>query len=62
MYGKWLRAEQEYYSDQLRERGIAECEWHEGRPKQECPECEQAFDAYCDLQIDAYREDMASRE
>lgn len=44
-YGSFLRAEQQYYSDRLRERGITECEWHEGHPKFECPECDAAYEA-----------------
>jgi hypothetical protein len=61
MYGSFLRAEQEYYSDKLRERGITECEWHEGRPKFECPECDAAYDAYQEMLGDMDREERACR-
>lgn len=51
------RAEQQHYSDRLREQQIAECEWHEGYPKQNCPECDGAYEAYMENLIDAEREE-----
>lgn len=62
MYGSFARAEAEYYSDQLRERQIAECEWHEGQPKRGCPDCEGEYEVYCEMLADADREERASRE
>lgn len=53
-----VKAEQEYYSDKLREKGIAECEWHEGLPAwPECPECQAAYEADQENLMDAMREE-----
>jgi hypothetical protein len=61
-YGMQARAEADYYSDRLREKQVAECEWHEGYAKQDCPECEAAYDAYCEMLGDMDREERALRE
>lgn len=58
----FARAEAEYYSDRLREQGIAECEWHEGYAKHDCPECEAAYEVWCEMQGDADREERALRD
>lgn len=39
-----------------------ECEWHEGMPKQFCPECEAAYEEWCELQGDMDREERAFRD
>jgi hypothetical protein len=62
MYGKFAQAEAHYYSDRLREQLTAECEWHEGNAKNDCPECEGAYDAYCEMLVDMDREERALRD
>lgn len=57
MYGSFARAEQEYYSDRLREQRIAECEWHEGNAKNDCPECDALYEMHCEMLMDADREE-----
>ena len=58
----FARAESEYYSDRLREQGIAECDWHEGQPKRGCPDCYSEYEAWCEMQGDADREERAFRD
>ena len=47
----------ESYVESQREKLSAECEWHEGQPKHECPECESAYEAYQENLMDAMREE-----
>lgn len=61
-YGMELQADYEHHLEQMREAGIAECEWHEGQPKRECPECEAAYEVYCEMLGDADREERAFRD
>lgn len=58
----YAKAEAEYYSDRMREQGIAECEFHEGQPKNYCPDCEAAYEEWCEMQGDADREERAFRD
>ena len=51
------RIEQEYYSDRLREQGIAECEWHPGLAKADCPECQAMYEAHMESLMDQMREE-----
>lgn len=57
----YAKAEQEYYSDRLREQGIEECEWHPGYNKQFCSECEGAYEAWQENLMDAEREERGDR-
>lgn len=58
-YYSQARLEAQHYSDRLREQGTAECEWHEGQPKRECPECAEAYEEYCEAVADMDREERA---
>lgn len=50
------KVEQEYYSDKLREQGIAVCEWHEGLPAwPDCPECQAMYEADQENRMDEMR-------
>lgn len=61
-YGMELQADYERHLERMREAGIAECEWHEGQPKRECPECESAYEEWCERLGDADREERAFRD
>lgn len=51
-----LRAEQQHYSDRLREQGIAECEWHPSLPAwPDCPECQGMYEADQENRMDEMR-------
>lgn len=39
------------------ERRSVECEWHEGHPKCECPECDALYEYYQENLMDAMREE-----
>lgn len=53
----FVRAEKEYYSDRLRERGVAECDWHPGLEAwPSCPECQAMYEADQENCMDAMRE------
>jgi hypothetical protein len=62
MYGKFAEAEAHYYSDKVREQLTAECEWHEGQLKRDCPECEAAYETHCEMLGDLDREERALRD
>lgn len=40
-----------------REFEIEECEWHEGQPAKECPDCETLYEMHIENLIDAAREE-----
>lgn len=53
-----LRAERQHYSDRLREKGQAECPYHEGQPDYPlCPDCQGMREAYEENRMDAEREE-----
>ena len=53
-----LRAEQQHYSDRLREQGTAECQYHPGNPDwPACEDCQALYEADQENRMDAEREE-----
>lgn len=40
-----------------REPPVNECEWHEGQPADECPDCELTYEIHIDHLIDMAKEE-----